>query len=399
MKRKVVAISDVNRYVSHMFEEDYMLRDLWVSAEVSNCKYHHTGHIYFTLKDDKASISAVMFSKDAARLDMRLTEGTKVFARVRIALYEKTGGYQAYVSEIEMQGMGSLYEQFEKLKIKLQAEGLFDASYKKPIPAFPQKVGIITSITGAAIKDILQVASRRNGSIPIYIYPSHVQGELAKQEIIQSIQKANEEALVDVIILGRGGGSIEDLWVFNEEEVARAIFASQIPIVSAVGHEVDFTIADFVGDLRAPTPSAAAEMVFPSGAEYEELIKKYRQTLTYTMNHCMQHSYQRLEALTSRPVFANKSKLFQDLMLEVDGLGIQLEKAYQTRVRDAYHLFEDKVNQLEKLSPLATLKRGYSVVTLESGKLIKSCDEVEVGDEIAIRLAEGSVGAKVYKKG
>lgn len=399
MKRKVVAVSDVNRYVSHLFEEDYMLRDLWVAGEVSNCKYHHTGHIYFTLKDDKAGINAVMFSKDAMKLSVKLTEGTKIFARVRIALYEKTGAYQAYVSEVEMQGMGTLYEQFEKLKAKLLEEGLFDQAYKKPIPKFPQKVGVITSITGAAIKDILQVAGRRNPNIPVYIYPSHVQGEHAKDEIVASIKKANEEHEVDVIILGRGGGSIEDLWVFNEEAIARAIFASKIPIVSAVGHEVDFTISDFVSDLRAATPSAAAEMVFPAQSEYEELIKKYKETLMYTVKNRIADGYRRLEAITSRPIFTNKSKHFQDLMLEVDALSIQLEKAYQNRIKSAYYLFEDRVNQLEKLSPLATLKRGYGVVASEDGHVIKSADEVEVGDTISIRLAEGSIGAKVYKKG
>ncbi|MGL4737710.1 MAG: exodeoxyribonuclease VII large subunit [Cellulosilyticaceae bacterium] len=399
MKRKVVAVSDVNRYVSHMFEEDYMLRDLWVAGEVSNCKYHHTGHIYFTLKDDKASINAVMFSKDAQKLTVKLTEGTKIVARVRIALYEKTGAYQGYVSEIEMQGMGSLYEQFEKLKAKLSEEGLFDPLFKKPIPKFPHKVGVITSRTGAAIKDILQVARRRNPNIPVYIYPSHVQGEHAKDEIVASIALANKENLVDVIILGRGGGAIEDLWVFNEEAVARAIFASKIPIVSAVGHEVDFTIADFVGDLRAPTPSAAAEIVFPSQTEYEELVKKYKNTLTYTMRSQITYSKQRLESITSRPIFANKSKLFEDWMIEVDEMSIQLHKVYQNRVKEAYGRFEDRINQLEKLSPLATLKRGYSVTTDEAGRVIKTAEDVAVGDAIAIRLSEGSIEAKVYKKG
>ncbi|MEG0013634.1 MAG: exodeoxyribonuclease VII large subunit [Cellulosilyticaceae bacterium] len=399
MKKKVVAVSEVNKYVSRLLEEDYILSDIWISGEVSNCKYHHSGHIYFTIKDEGASISAVMFARDAKNLDFTLQEGTKIYARARISIYQKTGVYQSYISEIELQGMGILYEKFEKLKVKLQQEGLFENHYKKAIPQFPKKVGVITSQTGAAIKDILQVANRRNASIPVYIYPSHVQGEYAKDELVACIAQANKDKLVDVIIVGRGGGSIEDLWPFNEEKVARAIFDSKIPIVSAVGHEVDFTIADFVSDLRAATPSAAAEIIFPSKEEYLEMVQRYEDSLKYMVYQKIKRGSERLDYLLSRPVYANKRRYFDDLMIGVDDLSIDLQKAYKNKLQLAYKEFEDKVNQLEKLSPLSTLKRGYSLVTTEDDKVITSLKDIKVGEMVEVMVADGKFKAKVDKKG
>lgn len=399
MKRKAVSVGELNRYVARLLEEDYMLSNIWLVGEVSNCKYHHTGHIYFSIKDGNASINSVMFASDAKRLPCVLKEGVKIYAKARISLYEKTGNYQAYVSEIETVGAGDLYEKFEQLKQKLLAEGLFDPIYKKSIPTCPKKVGVITSSTGAAIQDILQIAGRRNPSIPIYIYPSHVQGEYAANEIVKAIQKANDDDLVDVIILGRGGGSIEDLWVFNEEIVAKAIFASHIPIVSAVGHEVDFTISDFVSDLRAATPSAAAEIVFPAKKDYLERLKRYQDTLSYVMQQELLREENRMSALLTRPVFKYKENYFNDKMIGVVDQSEDLTKAYEKVIERASARFQTKLSMLETLSPMNTLKRGYSLVTTESGELIKSTKRVKVDDKIQITMSDGTVVAKVEKKG
>lgn len=398
MKRKAVTVSELNRYVGRLLEDDFMLRDLWIEGEVSNCKYHHSGHIYFTIKDNASSISAVMFERDAKKLAFKLAEGTKIYAKAKITLYEKTGSYQAYVSLIELQGIGVLYEKFEKLKQKLLEEGLFDQQHKKKIPVFPKKVGLITSITGAAVKDILQVAKRRNSSIPIYIYPTHVQGEYAEKEIIEAINKANEDKIVDVLIIGRGGGSIEDLWVFNEEALARAVFASSIPIVSAVGHEIDFTICDFVSDKRAATPSAAAEIVFPSKEEYTELIARYQRTLNYMMQQTINNAKDRLNYFISRPAFKQKDKLIHEKMQQVDMLTNNLNKAYQNQLKTFTNQYLLKLEQLEKLSPISTLKRGYSLVTNENQQLIRSINDVKEDQILSITVADGSFYTKVIKE-
>jgi len=398
MKRKIVSIWEVNSYVSSLIEEDYMLGDVWLSGEVSNCKYHHSGHIYFTMKDERASISCVMFARDASKLDFKLSEGVKIYARVRITIYEKTGVYQAYVHEIEKQGKGLLYEKLEELKNKLAKEGLFEVEHKQDIPSFPKRVGIITSITGAAIKDITQIAKRRNPSIPLYIYPVHVQGDLAIREIISAIQKANSDHLVDVIILGRGGGSIEDLWAFNEELVVRAIFDSAIPIVSAVGHEVDFTLSDFVSDKRAATPSAAAEIVFPSKDELQEVIKRYSSSIKYMTEQKIRYSKEKLEYLTSRPAFRIKDKFYKDKMQEVDVLMQALNSQYKSILTKAFNHCEFATGQLEQLSPLLTLKRGYSFITNQQNKIITSVKDVSVEEVLSITVTDGVFKAQVYKE-
>lgn len=397
MKRKIVSVWEVNQYVSRLIEEDYTLSDLWIQGEVSNCKYHHSGHVYFTIKDARASIQAVMFERDARRLSFRLEEGMKIYARVRITIYEKTGAYQAYVFDIEKQGKGLLYERFERLKAKLQTEGLFDEALKQPLPVFPKHVGIITSQTGAAVKDIIQVAKRRNPSIPLTIYPTHVQGEYAVAEIVEALRIANEEKRVDVIILGRGGGSIEDLWAFNEEEVARAIAASSIPIVSAVGHEIDFTISDFVSDKRAATPSAAAELVIPSQKELMEIISNYKRSLSMRMEAKTGAAKRQLEYLISRPVFAKKDLFYKSKMQEIDDYNQKLGYAYEKLLNAHQKRYEIAVHNLERLSPLNTLKRGYSLVSHEE-RLIKSKQEVKTGDVVEITVTDGSFKAKVCEK-
>lgn len=397
MKRKIVSVWEVNQYVNRLIEEDYTLSDLWLQGEVSNCKYHHSGHVYFTIKDARASLQAVMFERDARRLSFRLEEGMKIYARVRVTIYEKTGAYQAYVFDIEKQGKGLLYEQFERLKMKLQIEGLFDEALKKPIPKFPKKVGVITSQTGAAVKDIIQVARRRNPSIPLTIYPTHVQGEYAVPEIVDALKIANKEKRVDVIILGRGGGSIEDLWAFNEEAVARAIAKSEIPIVSAVGHEVDFTIADFVSDKRAATPSAAAELVIPSQKELMDTLLKYERSLKLQMDAKTSRARRQLEALTSRPIFAKKDVFYKRKMQEVDELSQKLYYTYSLMLQGHQKRYEIAIENLERLSPIHTLKRGYSLVSHDQG-IIKSIKQVKLGDIIEVTVTDGNFKAKVSQK-
>ena len=397
MKRKIVSVWEINQYVARLIDEDYMLSDIWLQGEVSNCKYHHSGHIYFTIKDERSSINAVMFERDARRLSFRLEEGVKIYARVRITIYEKTGAYQAYVFDVEKQGKGVLYEKFERLKAQLQQEGLFEASYKKALPAFPKNVGVITSSTGAAVQDIIRVAGSRNPSIPITIYPTHVQGEYAAPEIVEAIETANKEKRVDVIILGRGGGSIEDLWAFNEEMVARAIFASDIPIVSAVGHEVDFTISDFVSDKRAATPSQAAELVVPSMKELAELIKSYERSMEVRLLEKTRSARRHLESLLSRPVFVNKDQFYKMKMQEVDELTKSLTYQYKTALSKHERRYELAVEKLERLSPLNTLKRGYSLAMKDS-QVVRSVQDVAVGDDISLMVSDGTIYAKVCEK-
>lgn len=397
MKRKIVSVWEVNQYVNRLIAEDYTLNDIWIQGEVSNCKYHHSGHIYFTIKDTKASIQSVMFSRDAMRLAFKLEEGMKIYARIKISIYEKTGNYQAYVYDIEKQGRGILYERFERLKAQLEAEGLFDLQYKKELPRYPKAVGIITSSTGAAIQDIIQVAARRNSAIPLVVYKASVQGELAVPELIKAIKIANKENKVDIIILGRGGGSIEDLWAFNEEEVARAIFNSKIPIISAVGHEVDFTISDFVSDKRAATPSAAAELVIPAKSECIEMITAYKKTLNMRMQTKINLSKRHLESLITRPVITNKSYFYKVKMQAIDQYSKRIGDAYRLVLLNKNKQYELAVANLERLSPLATLQRGYSLVN-NKDKLIKSIHEVDIGDELSITVKDGKFKAKVCKK-
>ena len=397
MKRKIISVWEVNHYVGRLIEEDYMLSDLWIQGEVSNCKYHSSGHIYFTIKDDKASINAVMFARDASKLSFKLTEGTKIYARIRITIYEKTGAYQAYVYDIEKQGKGLLYDQFERLKNQLKIEGLFNEEHKKKLPIYAKNVGIVTSSTGAAIKDIIKVAKRRNQSINLIIYPSAVQGENAVKEIVSAIRVANTENKVDVLIVGRGGGSIEDLWAFNTEEVARAIFESKIPIVSAIGHEVDFTIADFVSDKRAATPSAAAELVVFSSQETIEKIIQSQYRISNHTKSLIQSLSQKLDYIISRPVYANKDIYYKQRMQEIVDLSDKLSIGYKNIIIDKERSYERLVYKLEQLSPLKTLNRGYSLVSKE-GNLVSSIDDVDVEEILNITMQDGELVVKVCEK-
>lgn len=372
--RRIIPVWQVNRYVNQLIDSDYSLNDLWIEGEVSNCKYYPSG-IYFTIKDSRASLKAVMFTREAENLSFRMQEGMKLYARVRLELYEKMGTYQAIVMDVEKQGKGILYEKFEQLKENLAQEGLFDESLKKPIPLFAKRVGIITSKSGAAVHDIIKVAKHRHSGIPLILYPVHVQGDHAVPDIVEALEIANHENCVDVIILGRGGGSIEDLWAFNEEAVARAIVHSKIPVVSAVGHEVDFTIADFVSDKRAATPSAAAELVIPSKQEWHNVLSSKEK---------------RLESLLNQK--------FDKAKTELERKETTLKMYYERNMARYQKRYELALHNLERLSPLNTLKRGYSFVSLEDGKVIKSAEDVALESTIHIVLAEGKLKAVVKEK-
>lgn len=395
--RRIIPVWQVNQYVSHLIESDYSLIDLWVEGEVFNCKYYPSG-IYFTIKDCRASLKAVMFTKEVSHLSFRLQEGMKIYARVQLELYEKAGVYQAIVKDIEKQGRGILYEQFEQLKMKLEEEGLFDEKLKKPIPLFPKHIGIITSKSGAAIHDIIQVSKRRNHTILLTLYPVHVQGEQAATDIVEAIQIANTEKRVEVIILGRGGGSIEDLWAFNEEMVARAIANSDIPIISAVGHEIDFTISDFVSDKRAATPSAAAELVVPSKKEWLTTIEHKQRRLAILLMQKLEQAKYRVEKAASYTLFTNKARFFNTKRQELDTYFYRLKTTYEKNLQIYQQRYEVALHNLDRLSPLNTLKRGYSLVSLKDGTILKSSNEVAVGSLVDIVLAQGKLEAVIKGK-
>ncbi|OOB77073.1 MAG: exodeoxyribonuclease VII large subunit [Epulopiscium sp. Nuni2H_MBin003] len=395
MNKKIISVTELNCYVTSILDEDYMLNSIWLSAEISNLKYHKSGHIYFTLKDENASINAVMFAKSAATLNFKLADGDKINARCKISLYEKTGAYQAYIFEIEKQGVGTLHESYEALKHKLNAQGLFDN--KKPLPKYPQNVGIITSNTAAALFDILNVATRRNKSIPIYIYPAAVQGEVAKDELIQQIKRANRDNIVDVIILARGGGSIEDLWSFNSEELAYAIYGSKIPIISGVGHEIDFTIVDFACDRRAPTPSAAAEIVFPDTKEIYNKLDAYKKTLSLLAKKKLTTNRDKFEYVVDRPAFKQINKAFEQKMQYVDVLTDRLQVITQTSINNKIYEFNILLKQLEKLSPIATLSRGYSYISKDT-QIVSKLADVQIGDDINIVVQDGCIMATIINK-
>ncbi|OOO00611.1 MAG: exodeoxyribonuclease VII large subunit [Epulopiscium sp. Nele67-Bin004] len=371
MTKRVVPISDVNKYVADMLSQDFMLQNLWISGEVSGCKYYPSGHVYFTIKDEDATIKAVMFSQYVRNLSFRLEDGMKILARAKITVYDKTGSYQANVIEVEKQGIGTLYEAYEALRASLEKEGLFDN--KRQVPKYPKSIGIITSKQGAALQDMLNVASRRNKNIPIYVYPASVQGQLAKAEIVRQIERANEANVASVLIVGRGGGSIEDLWSFNEEIVARAIAASKIPVISAVGHETDFTIADFVSDLRAPTPSAAMEIAMPSADEMAVQIEQYRHRAVLAMEKKISLEQNNIAYLQDRLNMLSKNRI-NNYWINLDYL----------------------TNMLDKLSPLKTLSRGYSYVTKDT--VVTSINQVEIGDKLEITVADGTIGVSVNTK-
>lgn len=397
MSRKIFTVSQVNKYVKHLFSHDYLLNNIWVNGEISNLKMHNSGHIYFTLKDKTGAISSVMFKGNADGLKFGLEEGMAVLVKGYVSIYEKTGQYQLYIEKIEIEGEGALYKAYEQLKKKLEAEGLFRTEIKKTIPFYPDRIGIITSETGAAIRDIINISQRRNKSIQLILIPTLVQGEEAAGNISKAIKKFNELKNVDVIIVGRGGGSIEDLWAFNEEIVARAIYDSDIPIISAVGHETDFTISDFVADLRAPTPSAAAELAVPSKAELKDDVEKYYKKLdTLVWNNIMNLRHKQ-ELILNHPIFKYPTQIIDQNKQYLDQLERQFKLVIEKFYKDNKIRVENDISKLEILSPKNIINRGYALIYDENNNNIASVDELKDKKKILIELKDGSVEIEVNK--
>ena len=419
MDIKYVTISDLTRYIKAKFDIDSHLQRVYIKGEISNFKHHTRGHLYFTLKDENARILAVMFAMNAKNLPFEPQDGMKVLVSGRISVYEATGNYQIYVDDMQEDGVGNLYLEFEKLKKKLKEKGMFDVSHKKPIPKYPKKIGIITAPTGAAIRDILSTIKRRYPICETILFPALVQGENAKESIVKQLTIAQDYDL-DVIICGRGGGSIEDLWAFNEEIVANAIYESKIPIISAVGHEVDFTIADFVADLRAPTPTGAAEMAVPNMHDLLNFINQFKIRVNESIKTIIHKKNLKLNALKESYVLKNPLMLYEVKEQKLDSLIDRLNKYINNKIENSrlkYNniiksnilnnpdvLFIKKqndynllLNKIELLNPLKLLEKGYSVAKIKD-KVIKDIKDVKVNDEIDIYLANGVIKTSVLGK-
>ncbi|NLJ84416.1 MAG: exodeoxyribonuclease VII large subunit [Halanaerobiaceae bacterium] len=397
MEKKIFTVTEITKYLKDILAQDPLVNDIWISGEISNFHHHSSGHMYFTLKDQNSAISAIMFKGYNSQLKFQLEDGLKVIAHGYISIYEPRGTYQFYIDSMEPAGKGALYLAFEQLKEKLEKEGLFDPVHKNKIPLLPKKIGIVTSPTGAAIRDILSVIQRRFPNISLLIVPTLVQGEMACEQLVKGIEYLNSRGDIDLIILSRGGGSIEDLWPFNEENLARAIYNSSVPVISGIGHETDFTIADFVADLRAPTPSAAAELAISSRLELEKRIENSRERLSYAIGNKIREYRKRLEGLMERRVFARPEELFSKEIQQLDDLSRRLEWSMEKELNSRKEEFQFLNGKLESLSPLKTLARGYSISSLQ-GKIIDSIDEVEIGQEIQIRVKDGQIKGKVLNK-
>ena len=388
-----VSVSQLNNYIKRVLEANSYLRDIIVTGELSNFKFHSSGHIYASLKDEGGVIKMVMFRSAAQYLKFRPENGMRVKVRGRISVYERDGAYQLYAEELVPDGVGSLYAAFEALKEKLSKEGLFDEIYKKPLPSFPERIGIVTAKTGAAVRDMIHVSKRRFPLAEIILVPVSVQGINAAPEIASAIRLLNRHNLCDVMIIGRGGGSIEDLWAFNEEIVARAVFESEIPVVSAVGHETDFTISDFVADRRAPTPSAAAEVVCPSK---DELISCFLQSgvrLRRALKSCLEHKKRRLELADTSYGLSRFSDRLADKRQYIDSLVKDAEQAVLRICGSKRLALSASAAKLDALSPLKTLTRGYSVALDKDGNLISAVKDAEPGKEFSLLLTDGKANA------
>jgi len=399
--RNVYSVKQVNAYIKNMFTQDFMLNRIYVKGEVSNCKYHTSGHIYFSLKDESGSIACIMFAGNRNGLGFRMQDGQQVIALGNVTTYERDGKYQLYAKEIILDGAGLLYEKFEALKRELGEMGMFAEEYKQPIPKFAKRIGIVTAPTGAAIRDIMNVSSRRNPYVQLILYPALVQGDGAAESIVKGIQMLDAHG-VDVMIVGRGGGSIEDLWAFNEEIVARAIFECKTPIISAVGHETDTTIADYVADMRAPTPSAAAELAVFEYHALENYLDEKRLKLKRTLYQKIQLTRMQLERYRVKMNYLHpRTKLQKQQQRSLD-TEQKMRSAMENKLGMAKQRLAIKIEQMKGLSPLAKLNQGFSYVTSESGKVVKSVEHVSANDSLKIYVTDGIVKAKVedtYKGG
>ncbi len=394
--RLILSITQLNAEVSQLLTHG--LPPLWIEGEISNLSRPSSGHLYFTLKDEQAQLRCALFRNKAMTLAIQPSNGLKVWVYGRVGLYESRGDYQFIAERMEAAGEGELQRRFDALKRQLQAAGLFAPEHKRPLPAFPRQIGVITSPTGAAIRDILHVLNRRCPQIPVLVYPVAVQGEQAAGQLVRALQQANREPVCDVLILARGGGSLEDLWPFNEESVAHAIHASHIPVISGVGHEIDFTIADFVADLRAPTPSAAAELASPdSRALQERLQQLQRQLKLHTQRYLMQQQ-QRLHALQQGLTRQHPANRLQQKAQRLDELELRLQRALHQRLTRQQERLRLHAARLHAFSPLATLERGYALVLTPDQQLLKRAQQVTVGQTIQVRLADGELACRVESK-
>ncbi len=388
------SVTEINYYIKNLFMRDQLLSHVYVKGEVSNCKYHTSGHIYFTLKDAQGQLACVMFAGQRRGLNFKLEEGQSVIALGSVTVYERDGKYQLYANEIRLDGQGILYEKFEKLKKNLAEEGLFDPEHKKPIPKYPKKVGVITASTGAAIQDIINISRRRNPYVQLILYPAQVQGQGSAESVARGI-KVLDKLGMDTIIVGRGGGSIEDLWAFNEEIVARAIYQCKTPIISAVGHETDYTIADFVSDLRAPTPSAAAEQAVNEYLEFDRMLKDYgrklgremQQKLIQYQNMAKQY---KLRLFYASPAYQIKQK--RQYLMEAEE---KLKARINQRLKEKRHRLELYIARLEGLSPLSKLSKGYALIVGEDNLPVQSISKVKEKELITVSLLDGDIKARV----
>lgn len=392
--KTVYSVGQVNRYVKNMFIQDYVLRKVYVKGEVSNCKYHTSGHIYFSLKDETGVLSCVMFAGQRRGLAFRMKDGDRVVVGGAVDVYERDGRYQMYAKEITLEGAGALYERFLALKAELEEMGMFAPEYKQPIPRFIRRLGVVTAPTGAAVQDIRNISLRRNPYLQIILYPALVQGDGAADSIVKGIRML-DEAGVDTIIVGRGGGSIEDLWAFNEEKVARAIFECRTPIISAVGHEVDFTIADFVADLRAPTPSAAAELAVDDMAQVMYTLSSYQERFQRDMREEIEFQRVRLGQYQMRLKYLSPESRLRDRRQALVDFEDTLRRTMDNKLQQYRHRLGIYLERYQGLSPLAKLNQGYSFVADTDGRGITSVSQVKPGDRVEISVTDGVIQAEV----
>ena len=416
MNDKYITVTQLTRYIKYKIDNDTNLNQVFLKGEISNFKAHSRGHFYFTLKDENSRINAIMFASSTKNIKFIPADGMKVLVTGKISVFESSGAYQIYVNDMLEDGVGNLYIAFEQLKKKLEQEGLFDPSIKKPIPKIPKRIGVITAPTGAAIKDIISTIKRRWPLTEIYLFPSLVQGEMAAEDIVSQIKNSQNYDL-DTLIVGRGGGSIEDLWPFNEEIVARAIYDCKIPVISAVGHEIDYTISDFVSDLRAPTPTGAAEMAVPQTSDIINYLNQLKIRLNTTVSNKIVNYKDRLSSIMNRNIIKNPISIYQTKEMIFDNLferlrysttnlvNIKSKKLVELKgsyiFKNPYQILDNKSNKylnllskLETLSPLLTLQRGYTL-TRKDGKVINSCKKIKKGDSIEVEFRDGSIKANV----
>lgn len=392
--KQVYSVGQVNRYVKNMFTQDYFLQKVYVKGEVSNCKYHTSGHVYFSLKDETGTLSCVMFAGQRRGLAFRMKDGDKVVVGGSVDVYERDGRYQLYAREITLEGAGALYERFLALKQELEDMGMFAQEYKQPIPRFIKRLGVVTAPTGAAVQDIRNISLRRNPYLQIILYPALVQGEGAAASIVRGIEMLDKQN-VDVMIVGRGGGSIEDLWAFNEETVARAIFECQTPVISAVGHETDFTIADFVADLRAPTPSAAAELAVDDYRSIVETVSSYGDRMNRAMWGKLDLMRSRLEGLQAKYTYLSPEYKLKEQRQYLADLEDELRDAMEKKVHDQRHRLSLYLERFKGLSPLRKLNQGYAYVADKNKKTLTSVEQVSAGDRIYVSVTDGTIETQV----